>query len=146
VIRNRQNGSLGRIGKRARRRNVEVNERQKCEKCSESTKRLVGFWDGFDVGGFTYDCDSQDCQVAIERRKAAEAKGIRCKAVRAENRAAGVNPAKVERLYREKGLTLMELARAFNVSPATMSSYLREKMPFPSDLYEIIMAYLGRSD
>ena len=123
-----------------------MNERQKCEKCTESTKRPVGFWDGFDVGGFIYGCDSQSCMVAIRRRKAAKDDSARREAARTENTAAGVNPAKIERLRREKGVILMDLARICNVSSATMSSYLREEIPFPPDSYEIVMAYLGRRD
>lgn len=126
-----------------------MNDNEICEKCSQSTKRPVGFWDGENedgelTGGFTYTCDSQECPIAQKRRADEEGRARRQAAAREANLKEYISAEQFRSARREARLTLKEAADLAGVTPAELSAYENEREPFPPDIYRgVITEFLN---
>lgn len=126
-----------------------MNNHEICEKCSQTTKRPVGFWDGEDeaggfTGGFTYTCDSQECPIAKQRREDEEERARRKAAARAANQKEFISAEQFRSARREARMTLKEAADLAGISTAELSAYETEREPFPPDIYRgVITEFLN---
>lgn len=126
-----------------------MNKHEICEKCSQSTKRPIGFWDGEDGegeadGGFMYTCDSQECPIAQQRRADEEERARRQAAAHEANLKEYISAEQFRSARREARMTLKEAADLAGVTPAELSAYENEREPFPPDIYRgVITEFLN---
>lgn len=120
--------------------------KSKCELCNEPTKRPFAFWDGYDakgnrVGGMTYQCNSQECELAVCRRKAADDEARQKAHVRACNTVNGIDAQKLRRRRHTATCTMREASEHIGCSAAQYSAYESERAPIPKTTYDQLMRY-----
>lgn len=113
-----------------------MNIKEKCVKCQEPTKRIVGVWDGKNGShGVLYKCSNDECEIrALEKIFEEEARK-RVSDVQAENDRNNIVPKTIRALYRTRGLTLGDAAKLFGMKPSKLNGYINEREAVPVEVY-----------
>lgn len=113
-----------------------MNIKAKCVKCQEPTKRIVGVWDGKNGSHVAlYACGNDECEIRAFEKIFEEEARKRVSDVQAENDRNNIAPKTIRAIYRARGLTLIDAARLFGMTPSKLSGYINEREAVPVEVY-----------
>ena len=113
-----------------------MNIKAKCVKCQEPTKRIVGVWDGKNGSHVAlYACSNDECEIRAFEKILEEEARKRVSDVQAENDRNNIAPKTIRAIYRARGLTLIDAARLFGMTPSKLSGYINEREAVPVEVY-----------
>lgn len=116
----------------------------KCNICKESTKFVVGFYDGPRSKGCVYDCKNKECEV-YQIRRFSESKEVQERIkIQNLNSQNGMYAGYIAALRRDAKISIMKMSRIAGCSPADYSSYEHERKEFNLDVYRRCMDYLKK--
>lgn len=122
---------------------IDINA--ECEKCNDSTKRPIGFWDGANgKHGYIYECKNRNCETKqlkeLTERVAKENK----ERVQEENGRKGMYAGYIAAKRRDARVSKCTLAKITGCTPGEYSAYENEQRAFPDKIYKKGLAYLER--
>ena len=110
-----------------------------CGKCSDVSKKVVGFYDRKDGGGVIYGCSNVACEMREREQKAEQEAELNKLRVELENRRYGVHPEAMRAKRRKAGLTLGRAAEIAKVRPSEYSDWESGRKVIPQDKYSEMM-------
>lgn len=119
---------------------------EKCNTCSEPTKRPVGFWDGRDGShGCLYSCQNEMCEAFQMKRTEEMEINLKRQRIRELNMENGIDIKQLVALRKNKKKSMRKMAELVHCSPAEYSSYEHEREAFPLELYKKCMEHLYKN-
>lgn len=110
---------------------------RKCDTCAETTKHVVGFWDGKnDTHGCIYDCENQLCEVKIiiDATKSEDIQNrIQVQQINGKN---AVFMGDLRHKRNDRGILVFDMANHLGISSSLYSRYENEKETMPKELYD----------
>lgn len=116
-----------------------------CEHCDEKTKKLSGFWDGFDpktghdVSGGIFICENRDCAICEERLRITAEDVVLKERVKTANFQNGTDAELLESARMKVRLPLGAAADIIGASAAEYSAMERGRVPIEPGEYALLM-------
>lgn len=116
----------------------------KCKDCKESTKYVVGFFDGRNAQGCLYDCHNEDCEIK-QIMEVSASKDIQERAkIQIVNGNNGMYAGYIAALRRDAKVTMFKMAQIAGCDPAEYSAYEHERKEFNPEVYRRCKEYLDK--
>ena len=113
---------------------------EKCNTCTDPTKRPVGFWDGEDdTHGCLYDCSNDACEVCKRNKQKDREAEQRRLTVHSENTKNGIDIKHLADLRKEQKISMRKMAEIAGCGAAEYSAYEHERKVFPTEIYQKCM-------
>lgn len=116
----------------------------KCRDCNESTKYVVGFFDGRNAHGCLYDCHNEDCEIK-QIMEVSASKDIQERAkIQIVNGNKGMYAGYIAALRRDTKVPMYKMAQIAGCDPAEYSAYEHERKEFNPEVYRRCKEYLDK--
>lgn len=117
----------------------------KCNDCQDSTKYVVGFFDGSKGRhGCLFDCKNEQCEVyQVKRFAESEAVKKRIK-IQNLNGQKGMYAGYIAALRKDAKITMMKMSQIAECSLADYSAYEHERKEFDPKIYRKCKEYLSK--
>lgn len=116
----------------------------KCKDCKESTKYVVGFFDGRNAQGCLYDFHNEDCEIK-QIMEVSASKDIQERAkIQIVNGNNGMYAGYIAALRRDAKVTMFKMAQIAGCDPAEYSAYEHERKEFNPEVYRRCKEYLDK--
>ena len=123
--------------------------REKCNTCTEPTRRVIGFWDGCDkftgepTHGQIYECNSTTCELKQEIDKAAAKSQAEIQIIQQKHLARGIDMQTIDSARINREITMRNLSNAVGISPSLYCDYRACRKEIPQETYQKIVEFLG---